>query len=394
MNWSCNRALCLALLASALSLCAANIRTAFKTPSAVASEEAYFVFDSPPRKDLFVIKLTDPVKIRKARDILSGKEKDARHVSGLIVKQPACYNAPWGYHLDPQSIEFFSFAIEVCDGAMGYIESHLDEVGGALLPGNRWCSWGSRLVREIPPPACNDGVKSVSAASFRRAGLAGESIAAAFGADLAATTEVATTTPLPTALGGTTVKIKDGLNVERLAPLFFVSPDQVNYLVPPGTEPGFATVTVTNGNNKAAVEATQVLTIAPGVFTANANGRGAPTALALRVKSDGSQRFEPVFRFDPAQNKFVSVEIDLGDETDQVFLVLFATGLRGVAPSLIEASVGGELAEILFVGKAPGFAGVEQVNIRLSRALIGRGEVSVVLHADDQDANTVTISIK
>jgi len=393
MNWLCNRAVCLALLASALSLGAASFRTAFKT-SFTAAEEAYFIFDSPPRRDLFVIKLTDPAKIQKARDILSGKEKDARHVSGLIVKQPACYNAPWSYHLDPQSIEFFSFAIEVCDGAMGYIESHLDEVGGALLPGNRWCSWGSRLVREITPPACNDGVKSVSAASFRRAGLAGESIAAAFGVDLATVTESAPSPPLPTALGGTTVRIKDGSNVERLAPLFFVSPNQVNYLVPPGTEPGFATVTVTNANNNAAVETTQVLTIAPGVFTANADGRGAPVAVALRVRADGSQRFEPVFRFDPGQNRFVPAAIDLGVETDQVFLVLFATGLRAAAPSAIEASVGGELADILFVGPAPGFAGVEQVNIRLSRVLIGRGEVSVVLHADDQNANQVTISVK
>jgi len=393
MNWLLNRAGYLALLVSALLLGVANVRTDFKTSSAAAAlEEAYFVFDSPPRRDLFVIKLTDPVKIQKARDALSGKEKDARHVSGRIVKQSACYNAPWSYHLDPQSIEFFSVAIEVCDGAMGYIESHLDDVGGALLPGNRWCSWGSRLVREITPPVCNDGVKSVSAASYRRAGLAGESIVAAFGADLATTTEAATTLPLPTALGGTTVKIKDSANVERLAPLFFVSPNQVNYLVPLGTEPGLATVTVTNANNKAMVEETQVLTIAPGVFTANADGRGAPVALALRVKADGSQQFDPVFRFDPTQGKFIPAAIDLA--TDQVFLVLFATGLRGVAPSTIEASIGGGFAEVLFVGAAPGFAGVDQVNIRLSRGLIGRGEVSVVLHADDQNANQVTISVK
>ena len=147
MNLLRSRAGYLALLAPALLLVAANFRTAFKTPSTSTSEEAYFVFDSPPRRDLFVIKLTDPVKIQKARDILSGKEKDLRHVSGVIVKEPACYNTPWSYHLNPQSIGFFHSAIEVCDGAMGYIESHLDEVGGELLPGSRWCSWGSRLVR-------------------------------------------------------------------------------------------------------------------------------------------------------------------------------------------------------------------------------------------------------
>ncbi len=391
MKWLRSCAGCLALFAFLLLI---NLERSRPASTMAAAEEAYFVFDSLPRKDLFVVKLTDPVKIQKARDLLSGRDQSGRHIGGVIVKEPACYNSPWSYHLDPQSIEFFDNAMEVCDGAMGYIESHLDEVGGALLPGNRWCSWGSRLVREIPPPACNEGVKSFSAASFRRAGLAGESIVAAFGSDLANTTEAATTLPLPTALGGTTVRIKDGAGAERLAPLFFVSPNQVNYLVPRGTEPGLAAVTVTNANGKAVAEDTQVLTIAPGIFTANSDGLGAPAALALRIRADGAQQFDPVFRFDQAQNKFVPAAIDLGAETDPVFLVLFATGLRSLDPSLIEATVDGGLADILFVGAAPGLAGVDQVNIRLSRQLVGRGEVSLVLFADDQKANQVVISVR
>jgi uncharacterized protein (TIGR03437 family) len=116
--------------------------------------------------------------------------------------------------------------------------------------------------------------------------------------------------------------------------------------------------------------------------------------LALHVRADGSQRFDLVFRFDPAQNKFVPAEIDLGNETDQVFLVLFATGLRDVAPSAIRAEIGGRIADVLFVGEAPGFSGVDQVNIRLSRALIGRGDVSGALMAYDHAANPVMISIK
>jgi uncharacterized protein (TIGR03437 family) len=390
MKWLSSCAGYLALLALLLLT---NLKGSQPTSTVAAAEEAYFVFDSPPRKDLFVIKLTDPVKIQKARGLLSGGDQSARHVGGVIVKEPACYNSPWSYHLDPRSIEFFDNAIEVCDGAMGYIESHLDEVGGALLPGNRWCSWGSRLVKEIPPPACNDGVKSFSAASYRRAGLAVESIVTAFGSDLANTTEVAATLPLPTVLGGTTVRIKDGAGAERLAQLFFVSPNQVNYLVPRGTEPGFATVTMTNANNKAAAESSQVLTIAPGIFTANSNGSGAPAALALTVKADGSQRFDPVFRFDQTEKRFIPEPIDLGPETDQVFLVLFGTGLRGVAPTLIEVTIGGELADLVFVGAAPGFDGLDQVNIYLSRRLIGSGEVGVTLMADDQKANPVTIKV-
>jgi hypothetical protein len=103
----------------------------------------------PPRKDNFVIKLTDPAKIQKARDLVSGKDKTATQVTGIIVKQAACYNPPWSFHYDPDSIGFFDSATEVCDASIAYTESFLNDAGGAFLPDNRWCPWGSRLLREI-----------------------------------------------------------------------------------------------------------------------------------------------------------------------------------------------------------------------------------------------------
>jgi uncharacterized protein (TIGR03437 family) len=54
---------------------------------------------------------------------------------------------------------------------------------------------------------------------------------AAFGLNLAIDTQAATALPLPTSLAGTTVTVWGGSGVERLAPLFLVSPAQVNYLV-------------------------------------------------------------------------------------------------------------------------------------------------------------------
>jgi hypothetical protein len=35
--------------------------------------------------------------------------------------------------------------MEVCDASMTYVEDHLDEVGGAFLPGAQWCPWDSKL---------------------------------------------------------------------------------------------------------------------------------------------------------------------------------------------------------------------------------------------------------
>jgi hypothetical protein len=110
---------------------------------------AYFLFDSPPAPETCVFRLTDSEKIQQARDILDGKEKNQIHVTGIIVKARAPYNPDWSFHYDSESIEFFEFSIEVCDAAIKYVEEHLEEVGGAFLPDNRWCPWGSRLLKEI-----------------------------------------------------------------------------------------------------------------------------------------------------------------------------------------------------------------------------------------------------
>ncbi|MGH9844828.1 MAG: hypothetical protein ACREEM_39430, partial [Blastocatellia bacterium] len=51
-------------------------------------------------------------------------------------------------------------------------------------------------------------------------------------------------------------------------------------------------------------------------------------------------------------------------------------------------------AQVTFAGAQGGFAGLDQVNVRLSRSLIGRGEVDVALTVDGQAANTVKVCIK
>ncbi|MBT2235500.1 calmodulin [Nonomuraea sp. NEAU-A123] len=100
----------------------------------------------------FVVQLTDAVKIQHARNLLSGATTDEPHLMGRIVKRPAPYNYRWTYYLQPDRVEFFDYAIEVCDATIPYVEEHLDEAGGPFLPGLIWCPWTSRLVRELPTP--------------------------------------------------------------------------------------------------------------------------------------------------------------------------------------------------------------------------------------------------
>jgi hypothetical protein len=91
---------------------------------------------------------------------------------------------------------------------------------------------------------------STSAASYSTTAFAAESISAVFGVDLTTTTASAASVPLPTTLAGASVKITDSQGTERLAPLFFVSPGQINYQVPPGTASGTALLTVTSSEGR------------------------------------------------------------------------------------------------------------------------------------------------
>ncbi len=238
-------------------------------------------------------------------------------------------------------------------------------------------------------------VASVSAASFSGSQLAAETITALFGNGLATATQIANSVPLPTQLAGTTVKVTDSTGTDRLSPLFFVAPGQINYLIPPGTAIGGATTTITTGEGSVFTEGLRIAAVAPGVFSANASGQGVAAAAALRVRADNSQSFEAVARFDSALNRFVAVPIDLGGTSDQVFLLLYGTGIRGrSALSAVTATIGGVSAPVEYAGAQGDFAGLDQLNVRLPRALAGRGDMDVIVLVDGKPANAVRINIK
>ncbi|MEK7833830.1 MAG: hypothetical protein AAB401_22270, partial [Acidobacteriota bacterium] len=250
-------------------------------------------------------------------------------------------------------------------------------------------------VRMLKRKAGTPPVVSVSAASFASAELAPESIIAAFGDKLATQISSSNSVPLPTTLGGTTARIRDIAGNERSAPLFFVAPTQINYLVPTGTSPGPATITVVSGDGTISIGTLNVATVAPGFFTTNANGQGLVSAVALRVKADGQSIYEPISRFDTTTSRYVAVPIDLGPATDQVFLIAYGTGWRFRSNlTAVNATIGGTASDVLFAGMADGYVGLDQCNIKIPRVLIGRGEVNVALTVDGKTANTVTIQIK
>ncbi|MGH9842948.1 MAG: Kelch repeat-containing protein [Blastocatellia bacterium] len=241
-----------------------------------------------------------------------------------------------------------------------------------------------------------NAVTSVPAGSFTGTTIAPDSIVAAFGTKLATAVKIATTTPLPTELEGTTVKVTDSMGAERLARLFFVAPTQINYLMPAETAAGAATITVKSGDGIISVGTALISLATPSLFTANANGQGVAAGVALRVKADGTQVYEPITRFDSTQNRFVPEPIDLSNANEQVFLVLYGSGIRYRSSlSAVTATIGGLNHPVLFAGAVEGLAGLDQINVGpLSRSLTGRGEVDVVLTVDGKPANLARVSFK
>ncbi len=242
-----------------------------------------------------------------------------------------------------------------------------------------------------------------SAASFTTPGAAG-AIATIFGTGLAKTTQAASTNPLPLELAGTKVRVTDFAGGVYDAPLFFVSPTQINFLIPDAAitfpvqqnDLALACLLSVTLDGVAVAESTlDLVAVAPSFFTADASGRGLPAGVILRLRTDGTQVFEPLGRFDPTQNRYVPRPIDLGPEGERVFLVLFGTGFRhtsGVAA--VTALLGGVRLPVTFAGAQGNLTGLDQLNLELSRSLKGRGQVTLSCTINGRTGNPVSIEIQ
>jgi len=222
---------------------------------------------------------------------------------------------------------------------------------------------------------------TVSAASFSGAAIASKAIVAAFGPNLATTTAVASSVPLPTTLAGTTVKIRDSAGTERAAPLFFVSQGQVNYQIPDGTVAGPASVTVTSGDGRVSSAALQVVTAAPSIFTANASGSGAAAAVDAFTGTPGPFNATQA----NGQPNIISV-FGTGLGAD-------ATDVDGNVNASAQATLDGNPATLLYAGRAPGFIGLNQFNLQLPVG-IAAGTHTLVITRNGRASNTVTITIR
>ncbi len=251
----------------------------------------------------------------------------------------------------------------------------------------------SALVFTVTGPTISAG-GIVNGASFGKQPPAAGSIGSLFGVNLATATQAAVTLPLPTTLGGVSVTLNG-----TPAPLFFVSPTQINFQFPwelAGTTQASVVVTV---NGVASSAATITLgTSAPGLFSVNSSGSGQGAIqianTAIFAAPAGSI---PNAQTRPAQR---------GE-----FLTIYCTGLGEVnnRPGSGEAAsadplspttatptvtIGGVPASVSFSGLSPGFVALYQVNVEIPQNAPPGDSIPVVLTIGGVSSNTVTIGIQ
>jgi len=233
---------------------------------------------------------------------------------------------------------------------------------------------------------------AVQSAAAPSSAVAPESLASLFGSDLASGTWRADRQPAPLSLGNVSLTVTDAAGAVRQAPLLYVSPNQINFVVPAESASGLASFVITNGSAVQTVTAT-IATVDPSLFSLNGNGAGVAAATALAVeKANPQSRFAvPVFQCTNSGCVAVPINLDAGIDT---YLTLYGTGIRHrSALSNVGATVNGVTVSVLYAGATPNFSGLDQVNVKLPLTLRGSGACGVVVTVDGQVSNTVMVDI-
>jgi len=214
------------------------------------------------------------------------------------------------------------------------------------------------------------------------------------------TADTSGNTPLPFELAGASVSING-----RAAPLLYVSPSRIAFLVPQNMSQGEVEVIVTSQDGYVSRGTTVVNAVAPALFIASGDGAG--QVLVLNGNEPAVSSFDVLSPHAPGTDKRTRV-------------MLFATGISAGAANLyadndVRTDNGGtigNLAESLTVeartadgrlfqlpvefAGAPGgrMPGLDQIKVLLHPELRGAGLVDLTIIINGQCSNTAAINVR
>ena len=236
-----------------------------------------------------------------------------------------------------------------------------------------WRNWSLGLclallasVAHAQTPVVNAG-GILNTGSYASGGVAPGSIISIFGANLASQLLSASAYPLAATLGNVISVTFSGVP----APLYFVSPAQINAQVPWNVTSGTVNVVVTTSAGSSAPQSVQVVSSEPGIFTVSANGIGqaistdnADGAIAAPSGSISGANTHP---------------IQIGS-----YLMVWCTGLGAVDSAIANGAntggaivntlanpavlIGGVPASLVYSVLSPQYAGEYQVAVQVAPA--------------------------
>ncbi|NOT62844.1 MAG: hypothetical protein HOP19_21760, partial [Acidobacteria bacterium] len=227
-------------------------------------------------------------------------------------------------------------------------------------------------------------VASASAASYQKCLSPGE-MTALFGAGLANATAAARTVPLPTTLADVSVLV-DGVP----APLYFVSPTQINFQVPrntkyqtlsPGHQSATALIEIYLSSKLHRTGPMQIAFATPAIFTLNATGTGAAAAIDAIRYTNGPFNARTA---DGAPNIIAAFGSGLGVD---------ATDVDGNFANSVTATFNGTAGRVLYAGRAPGFTGLNQFNIQFP-ANLSAGTYTLIVSRNGIPSSPVSVTVK
>ncbi len=264
------------------------------------------------------------------------------------------------------------------------------------------CQYGV-FFAALAPSASGSGVFVDPAGVVNNAGfppfpspVSPGAITSAFGSGLAPRRESPTAVPLPTTLAGAQLLVNG-----TPAPLFFVSPNQIDFQTPFGLAGSTVTIQVNNGGAQSNSVVVPLAPTGPGIYqysdcpASGGCGPGQSLNRGIVVHAD----FSLVTLQKPAAP----------GET----VVIFLNGLGALNPAVttgaanpsssplasavdnqIQILFGGEVATNLpFIGGAPGFVGLDQINVVIPQTVIGGANVPVAIATSNAFTDIVDIPI-
>jgi uncharacterized protein (TIGR03437 family) len=265
--------------------------------------------------------------------------------------------------------------------------------GGALSDGQTYTSPNGNLsISQVSHSSTNvtlnvaflgssvDAIGAVTnAASFTAGSLSPGSIATIWGTNLATSTAQAGSIPLPIALGFATVTV-NGIP----APLIYASSLQINFQIPYRVPVGAASLVVGVGGLSIPPFSTSVQTASPGIFEFGSN-----RAVAQNPDYSLNNSNNPV-----AAGSYITAYLTgIGPLDNPVPDGTAAPGTPlSRATSPFSATIGGQNANVFFLGLAPGFVGLAQANITIPSLPSGSYPLVITVNGVASNGPLVTVA--